>query len=119
MALAYFKIGDTDFSTIVNELKVQSAVNYSAQTNAAGNTIVDYINRKKVIEVSIIPLEDTDLMPLLAAIEDFHVSVTYRNPVNGLLETLDCIIPQSNVEYYTIQTSKVMYKALTLQFTEL
>jgi hypothetical protein len=117
--MAYFKIGDTDFSAIVNELKVLSIVNYNAQTNAAGNMIVDYINKKRSIEVGIIPLNEEDLQPLLNAISEFAVTLSYRNPQTGSLEVVNCIIPQSQVEYYTIQDNKVMYNALTLTFTEL
>lgn len=54
--MAYFKIGDVDFSLYVNSLKVSKTANYSAQTNAAGDTVVDYINSKRTIEVGIIPL---------------------------------------------------------------
>ena len=113
----YFKIGDTDFSTIVSSLKVSSVVNYNAQTNAAGNTIVDYINNKKVIEVGIIPLKDNELYPLLKAIEDFNVNITFRNPSTKTLTTINCIIPQNDVEYYTIQDNTISYKTLTLTFT--
>ena len=59
--MAYFKIGKTDFSNIVNELKVDNTSNYNSQTNAAGNTVVDYINTKRIIEVGIIPLDDTNM----------------------------------------------------------
>ena len=117
--MAYFKIGKTDFSNIVNELKVDNTSNYNSQTNAAGNTVVDYINTKRIIEVGIIPLDDTDMANLQTAIKDFDVMISFRNPRTNQLETIFCIIPESGIEYYTIQTNKVMYKAFKLKFIEL
>lgn len=116
--MAYFKIGSTDFSNIVNELKVDNTSNYNSQTNAAGDTVVEYINTKRIIEVGIIPLDDTDMANLQTAINDFDVMISFRNPRTNQLETIFCIIPESGVEYYTIQANKVMYKAFKLKFIE-
>lgn len=118
--MAYFKIGDVDYSMYVNALKITKQSNYTAQTNAAGDTVVDYINSKRTIEVGIIPLNDTVMAKLQADLDAFNVSISFRNPqTNALEEGVNCIIPSSGVEYYTIQINKVMYKALTLKFTEL
>lgn len=117
--MAYFKIGKTDFSNIVNELKVDNTSNYNSQTNAAGDTVVEYINTKRIIEVGIIPLDDTTMAELQTAINDFKVMISFRNPKTNQLETIFCIIPESGIEYYTIQANKVMYKAFKLKFIEL
>jgi len=117
--MAYFKIGNTDYSNYVNELKVGKVNNYNAQTNAAGNTVVDYINSKRIIEVGIIPLDSATMAALQSAIDAFNVSISFLNPKTKALETINCIIPDSNVEYYTIQADKVMYKAFMLKFVEL
>lgn len=117
--MAYFKIGKTDFSSIVNELNINKTSNYNSQTNAAGDTVVDYINTKRIIEVGIIPLDDTAMAELQTAINDFKVMISFRNPKTNQLETIFCIIPESGIEYYTIQANKVMYKAFKLKFIEL
>ena len=118
--MAYFKINDIDYSMYVSSLKVDNTANYVAQTNAAGNSIVDYINSKRVIEVGIIPLDDTAMSELQAAINEFSISISFRNPqTNELEENISCIIPTSSIEYYTIQVNKVLYKAFTLKFIEL
>lgn len=117
--MAYFMIGDTDYSAMCNKLKVNNSVNYTAQTNAAGNSVVDYINTKRTIEVGIIPLSDADMIGLQIALSKFNVSITIRNPLTNGLETINCIIPQNDIEYYTIQADRVLYKALNLTFTEL
>lgn len=118
--MTYFKINDVDFSMYVNELKINKEANYNAETNANGDTVVDYINSKREIEVGIIPLNDDDMSSILNAINGFNVSISFLNPLTKQLEdNVNCIIPNSNVEYYTIQVNKVMYNAMTLTFIEL
>lgn len=118
--MAYFKINDVDYSMYVNELKVKKQFNYNAQTNAAGDTVVDKINSKRNIEVGIIPLDDEAMMALQVALDAFNVSISFRNPMtNQLEENVNCIIPASNVDYYTIQAGKVMFNEFSLTFIEL
>lgn len=117
--MTYFKIGENDYSAYTNVLNVNKTNNYNAQTNAAGDTVVDYINSKREIEVGIIPLNDTVMSNLQTDIDAFNVSISFRNPKTNALETINCIIPNNNVEYYTIQINKVMYNAFTLKFIEL
>ena len=118
--MAYFKINGVDFSEYVNELSIKKKNNYNAQTNAAGDTVVDYINVKRQIEVGIITLDETDAQKVLAAVEGFNVLISYRDPRTGaLVEDVNCIIPDTDVEYYTIQTDKVLVDEFKLKFTEL
>ena len=118
--MSYFKINDVDYSMFVSELKINKSAVYNTQTNANGDTVVDYVNSKRVIEVGIIALTDSIMSVLQKTIDRFNVSISFRNPNTNLLETgVNCIIPDNNVEYYTIQKDKVMYKALTLKFIEL
>lgn len=118
--MAYFKIDGVDFSTYVNELKIKKNFNYNAQSNANGDMVVDKINSKREIEVGIIPLTDEAMVALQVAINAFNVSISFRNPMtNELEENVNCIIPSSGVEYYTIRADKVMFNAFSLTFTEL
>lgn len=118
--MAYFKINDIDFSMYVNSLKVSSSANYTAQTNANGNTVVDYINTKRTIEVGIIPIDAAAMVNLQNAISSFNVSLSFHNPTtNTLEENVNCIIPVNDVDFYTIQVNKVSYKGFNLTFTEL
>lgn len=118
--MTYFKIGDKDFSQYVNQLSVTKSANYNAQTNAAGNTVVDYINSKRTITVGFIPLDDAVMKEVMAAIGAFSVSVSFRNPDTNALESgIACIVPESEIEYYTIQVNKVIYNTFTIEFIEL
>ena len=116
----YFKIGSNDYSMYVNMLKVNKTAKYNAQTNAAGDTVVDYINSKRVFEVGIIPIDDTVMAKLQSDIDNFNVSISFRDPKTNALEAnVNCIIPENGVDYYTIRADKVMYKAFTIKIIEL
>lgn len=118
--MAYFKINNVDYSQYVNSLKINKESNYNSQTNAAGDTVADYINSKRTIEVGIIPLEKEAVSSLLNAIDGFNVSISFLNPqTEELEEGVNCIIPSSEVDYYTIQANKVSFKAFNLSFIEL
>lgn len=118
--MAYFKLGSVDFSSYCSSLQVNKTANYTAQTNAAGNTVVDFINHKREIEVGIIPLDNATMVTLQNIIGAFNVNISFRNPLTGELEeNVNVIIPESNVEYYTIQANKVMFNAFKLKFVEL
>ena len=117
--MSYFKIGNNDFSNIVSDLKVNESTTYTSQTNANGDSVVDLINKKRTIEVGIIPLTNAQMINLQTEIDAFNVSISFTNPKTGALESINCIIPTNNVEYYTIQANKVMFKAFKLKFIEL
>lgn len=118
--MSYLKIGNNDYSMYVNSLKVKSNTSYRSQKNAAGDTVVDNAKIKRIIEVGIIPLNDTVMKNLLNDILAFKVELSFRDPATNLLaENILCIIPSNEVEYYTIQADKVSYKGCNLVFTEL
>lgn len=118
--MSYFKINDIDFSNIVSELKIKNNASYNSQVNANGNTLVDLINNKRTIEVTIIPIDGTRMAQLLEEVNKFNVSISYRNPNTNQLETgINCIIGENEVEYYQILVNKTTYKAFSLKFNEL
>ena len=118
--MAYFKINDNDYSMYTNALKVETKTVYRSQTSAAGNTVVDKANSKRIIEVGIIPLDNYTMGNLLRDLEDFEVLLSFRDPkTNAFITDVRCIIPSHEVEYYTIQAGNVSFKAFNLKFTEL
>lgn len=117
---SYFKINDVDYSKYVESLKIKKSANYNAQTNAAGDTVVDYLNTKRQIEVGIITIDEADAKAILNACAAFNVSISYRDPATGALaESVNCIIPSTDVDYFTIRNDKVMLNDFKLKFTEL
>lgn len=117
--MAYFKINAHDYSTYTSKLKITKTANYTSQTNANYDTVVDYINSKRKIEVEIIPLNDTVMKQLQDDISSLTMKVTFLNPVTGENTIISCMLPTADTEYYTIQTGKVSFKKLKLKFTEL
>lgn len=118
--MTYFKINGKDFSKYVSAMRVERKAKYNAQTNAAGNTIVDYITSKRDIEVEIIPLDSAAMVEVQQELYNFNVNISFRNPYTGALEEdVSCIIPDDEVEYYTIRADKVLFKAMTIKFSEL
>lgn len=103
----------------MRDLNVNKIANYNSQTNAAGNTVVDYINSKREIEVGFIPMNDTAMKALLTAIDVFNVSISFRNPLTNSLDTISCIVPENGVNYYTIQADRVLYNECSIKFVEL
>ena len=115
----YLKINNNDYSMYCNMLKVSKQHNYKQLTTAAGNTLVKYINSKRVLDVGIIPLDDATMARLLNDVGQLEVTVAFRNPETNLIEeNVKCIIPASAVEYYTIQANKVQYKAFNIAIHE-
>ena len=118
--MTYFKIGDKDLSMYVNELSIKTKHNYIAQTNANGDSVVDYINSKREIEVGIIPLDAAVMLTIQQAIAAFNVDISFLNPNTNALEAdVNCIIPSNKVEYYTIRADKTQFDGFKLKFQEL
>ena len=118
--MEYFKIDGVDYSMYVRELKITNKPKYNSQTNAAGNTVVDLINRKRKIKVGFIPLDEADMVRIQQAIDNFNVSISFRNPLtNSLEDNVNCIVPSNEVDYYTIRVGKVSYKKFSITFEEL
>ena len=118
--MEYLKINGNDYSAFVSGIKVATSAHYNAQTNTAGDTVIDYINSKRVISVSFIPMSDSNMIRVLADLGAFSVAVSFRNPrTNTIEENINCIAAKETIEYYTIQQNNVSYKAFTIDFTEL
>lgn len=116
--MAYFKIDGVDFSMSVSGLKVATEHIYKGMTNAEGNLLTKYVNTKKKIEVSIIPLDGAAMAALQAKLKKFEVVISFLNPETQQLEEINCIVPSNIVEYYTAQTNKIRFKAFVITFDE-
>ena len=117
----YFKINGTDFSNLVSAMKVGFEVLVSDQSgrNANGDTVIDVINRKKKVYITLRHTTDAEMKKFLNAVSNYVISVEYRNPQTGTLSTITTYIGTPEPEYYTIQAGNVIYKPLNLNFIEL
>ena len=117
----YFKIGNNDFSNYVSGLKVGFEVLVSSDSgrNANGDTVIDVINRKRKVYVNFRYMTDLEMNSLLAAIEDYVVSVSFLDPKTKKLSTIQAYIGTPEPELYTVQSDRVIYKPMNLNFVEL
>lgn len=119
--MAYLKINNTDFSGLVSGLKVgyETLVSDKSGRNAAGDTVVDVINKKVKLYVTLRHTTDNEMKSFLSAIENYVVNVTFLNPKTNTLQTVTAYTGTPEPEYYTIQPTMIVYKPMSLNFIEL
>lgn len=117
----YFMINNKDFSHLVSGLKVgyETLVSDKSGRNAAGDTVIDIVNRKIKVYVTLRHTTDTEMDSFLDAIRDYVVSVKFLNPETKALTTITTYIGTPEPEYYTIQSGTVIFKPMNLNFIEL
>lgn len=119
--MSYFKINNIDFSSLVSGLKIghETLVSDNSGRNAAGDTVIDIINKKYKIYVTLRHTTQEEMQNFLASIEDYVVSISFLNPKTNAETTITAYTGTPEPEYYTIQANNVIYKPLDLNFIEL
>ena len=117
----YFTINSVDYSNLVSGLKVgkETLVSDNSGRNAAGDTVIDVINKKYKIYITLRHTTDAEMASFLAAISDYVVEVGFRNPQTKAITTITAYTGTPEPEYYTIQNNFVVYKPLSINFIEL
>lgn len=117
----YFKINNIDFSHLVSGLKIgyETLVSESSGRNANGDTVIDIVNTKRKVYVTLRHTTDDEMSEFLTAIKDYVVETSFRNPTTGALYTITAYTGTPEPEYYTIQSDMVIYKPMSLNFIEL
>jgi hypothetical protein len=117
--MAIFKINNTDFSDLVTGLKVgyETLVSDNSGRNANGDTVLDVINTKRKIYVTLRHTTFAEMQSFLAAVEPFQVTVNYLDPKTNTLKTANTYIGTPEPEFYNV--SKTLYKPMSLNFIEL
>lgn len=120
--MAYFKINDVDFSHLVSGLKVgyETLVSDSSGRNAAGDTVIDVINHKIKVYVTLRHTTNDEMNSFLSTIDDYVVNITFLNPKTKALKTITTYTGTPEPEYYTIEGKATpVYKPMSLNFIEL
>ena len=119
--MAYLKVNGYDASSLVSGLKIgfETLVSDDSGRNAAGDTVIDVINHKAKVYVTLRHTTDAEMQEFLGSIEDYVVEVSFRNPKSGELTTITAYTGTPEPEYYTIQSDMVIYKPMQLNFIEL
>lgn len=119
--MAYFKIGNTDYSSYVKSMKVgyETILSEDSGRNANGDNVVDIVNRKYKLYITFIPMPATAMKNLMQSISDFVVSVSFLNPRTETITTINAYTGTPNPEYYFILDDRTLMKDLTLDFIEM
>lgn len=114
-------INGLDVSHLVQGMKVgyETLVSEDSGRNAAGDTVIDVINRKIKIYVTFRPMSGNDMSELLMAMNDYVVNVSFRDSKTNATKTITAYTGSPTPEYYWVLGSQVLYKAFDLNFIEL
>ena len=97
----------------------ETLVSENSGRNANGDTVIDIINTKRKVYVTMRHTTDAEMKDFLTAIQDYVVNVSYRDPTTNSLVTITAYTGTPEPEYYTIQSDMVIYKPMSLNFIEL
>jgi uncharacterized protein YbbC (DUF1343 family) len=117
----YFKVNNVDYSGLVSGLKVgyETLVSEDSGRNAAGDTVIDVINRKTKLYITLRHTTEEEMRGFLAAIGDYVVNASFLNPETNSLQTITAYTSTPEPEYYTIQPTMTIYKPMNINFIEL
>lgn len=119
--MSYLIINGTDISDLVQGMKVgyETLVADGSGRNANGDTVLDIINKKVKVYVTFRPMDESDMMKLMGAIESYVVPVRFLDSKTNTLKTINCYTGTPEPEYYWIHGGNVLYKSFQLNFIEL
>lgn len=119
--MAYFKVNGEDFSNLVSGMKVgrETLVSDNSGRNAAGNTVIDVINKKYKVYITLRHTFAQEMDRFLMAISGYVVNVEFLNPMTSEVDTITAYTGTPEPEYYTIQDARIIYKPMSINFIEL
>ena len=120
--MTYFKIGNTDFSSYVSSLKVAYEVLLSDKSgrNASGNNVVDIVNRKYKVSITLKPLTEGQMSKFLNAIHDYVIDISFLNPKTGEVKSdVSVYTGVAEPEFYRIIDGKILYKSMSIDFIQM
>lgn len=119
--MQYLVINNIDFSHLVSGLKVgyETLVSDNSGRNANGDTVIDVINTKTKVYVTLRHTTDNEMQSFLDAIKDYVVTIKFLNPKTKMLTSIEAYTGTPEPEYYTAQAQTVIFKPLNLNFIEL
>ena len=114
-------LNGTDVTHLVKGLKIgyETLVSEDSGRNAKGDTVIDVVNRKVKVYASFRPMNGSEMVSLLSAIEPYVISVQYLDSKTNALKTIQCYHGTPEPEYYWTLKNQVLYKAFDLNFIEL
>ena len=119
--MAYLTINGVDFSHIISGLKIgyETLVSDSSGRNAAGDSVIDIINKKIKLYTTLRHTTSEEMEAFLAAIGDYVVEVGFLDSKTHTIKTITAYTGTPEPEYYTIQPTHTIFKPMSLNFIEL
>ena len=119
--MSYLTINGYDASNLVKGLKVgyETLVSEDSGRNAAGDTVLDIINRKVKLYVTFRPMDGREMASLLSAIGPYVVNVSFRDSRTNATKTINCYHGTPEPDYYWIHGNDVLYREFSFNFIEL
>lgn len=119
--MTFFKIGNTDFSEKIQEIKIdyETLLSEDSGRNASGNNVVDVINHKWKINLVFVPMTAAEMQSLFTAIQNYVVTVYFINPKTQTLTSISAYHSTPSPDYLTIKGNNILYKGLALNFIEM
>lgn len=116
----YFSINHNDFSGLVSGMKVgyETLVSDNSGRNANGDTVIDIVNKKIKLYITLRHTTNEEMAKFLKVINDYVVQVDFLCPRTKELQTIMAYTGTPEPEYYTI-SDKTIFKPLSLNFIEL
>lgn len=116
----YFKINNVDFSSLVSGMKVgyETLVSDNSGRNAAGDTVIDVINKKIKVYITLRHTTREEMTSFLGAIEPYVVTVSFLDPTTNQLTNIETYTGTPEPEYYTI-SDKTIFKPMNINFIQL
>lgn len=119
--MSILTVNNVDVSDLVKSMKVgyETLVSDNSGRNANGDTVIDVINKKVKLQITFRAMDSGEMAKLLAAIEDYVVSVSYRDSKTNTMKTITCYTGTPEPDYYFILNDRVLYKEMGLNFIQL
>ena len=119
--MSYLRVNGTDLSNLVQGMKIgyETLVADGSGRNANGDTVLDIINKKVKVYVTFRPMDGSDMVKLMNAIEPYVVDVSFLDSRTNALTTVNCYHGTPEPEYYWILNGNALYKSFQLNFIEL
>ena len=121
--MAYFKIGNTDFSSLVAKggLKVdyETLVADTSGRNAQGDMPVDIINHKYKVSVNFIPMTPSQVSTLMSAIDNYVVTIYFQNPKTNSLTQITAYTSTPSISWNTLATGIEQTAPFSINFIQL
>lgn len=119
--MEYFGINGVDFSHMVSSHKIgyETLVSDKSGRNAAGDSVIDVVNRKRKLYITFRHTTGEEMAELLHAIADYVITVQYFDAKGEEVLDFTAYHGTPEPELYTKQGEHIIYKPMALNFIEL